>query len=168
MATNFYGTVNIGTKVDVEPGGTYIRTKVESGGTYIEYGADKIDGTETEETEKTPLTPQIIKSYIDLLIPEIKHQNQWFAIYKPLVWAGIVGNSDYVGAYNYIHGLYPNGLKVDFNIDNIRKLDVDSLRKTLDKWNESDSPVSGARFFKIEGLAKAFYNMLMKHNNSDN
>lgn len=162
MATNFYGTVNIGTKVDVEPGGTYIRTKVESGGTYNEYAADKVEGKETK-TEKTPLTQQIIKSYIDLLIPEIKMQNQWFAIYKPLVWAGVVSDTDYTGTYNYIHGMYPNGLEVDFKVDSIRKLDVDSMRKTLDKWNEKDAPVSGARFYKIEGLAKAFYGMLQNH-----
>lgn len=165
MATNFFGPVQIGTKVDVEAGGTYIRTKVEAGGNYVEFsGRDKEDDDEAEHDQLLePVTDEDVKRYIDIMIPQIVNQNHWYAIVRPLMWRSVIIDGDYEGAVSYIRRLYPDGLWKCPTTDDLRRLDACSMRKSLDKWSEDDAPIHGARFYKMHSLATAFLAMLSSH-----
>lgn len=163
MATNFFGPVTIGTKVTVESGATYIRTKVEAGGRYYEGITDKEQVEEAEAELMPPLTDDDLVIYINALAPQINVQNKWFAIVKPLMWIGEIQPKDYDGAVAYIHRLFPKGLHKEFTADDIRKIDTLCFDKPLEKWSDEKAPIHGARYLSMKSLTEAFFGMISQH-----
>jgi len=165
MAINFFGEVQIGTHVVVESGASYTRTKVENGGVYNEYvGKDAIQDNETEQVETVAVDNEgdddKLVQFIASVSKSFKKQNHWFAIIKPLMWKGLIAEGDYEGAVTFIKKLFPNGVNKQFTADDIRKLDCFSMSKKLEKWDENNAPLHGARYMVIKAYTEAFWNLI--------
>jgi hypothetical protein len=84
---------------------------------------------------------------------EVKHGRQWFAVYRSMVDKGGLTEgafSEFCEAVARIvpeHGHLPNAVE-------LRRLSVQSFRKSASLWERGDAPVSGSRYDDYLRLAR--------------
>lgn len=101
---------------------------------------------------RTP-SKEKMKKTILRMAGKIKHGRQWFAVYRSMVDMGGLTEgafSEFCEAVARIvpeHGHLPNAVE-------LRRLSVQSFRKSASLWECSDAPVSGSRFDEYLRLAQ--------------
>lgn len=135
--------------MEIQNGGMVIikGDNIENGGMKIvkNYG-----GTEGDAKEK-PLTDAELKEKIERVRSRITTKRLWFPVCKYMMWRKMVADGDFAAAVAKLEQLYP-GLGLDAN--DLSKLNVFSFRKTVDKWDPNDAPVSNTTFSKYLVVAE--------------
>lgn len=167
MATNFYGPVTIGTKVDVEEGGTYIRTKVEAGGVYNEYssGEEKLEDKEkpvsNEDADRLQdaAAIRVVMAMIDEKdqTPVFKYATQWQAVYRIFVdyrnWT-----SEYRSFSKQINDI--QDWRIPCTEDAIQSIGESYFHKPYKEWNETESRKKSGVFHRVADIAEKLVEFL--------
>lgn len=170
MATNFYGPVTIGTKVDVEQGGTYIRTKVEAGGVYNEYSnGEEVVEKAQDKGEQKNVTPEEARRLEDIAAIRVvmammnedkfvfKLATQWQAVYRIFVdyrgWT-----TEYRGFTTQINEL--DEWRVPCTEDAVQSIGESYFHKPYKDWNENESGLKSGVYHRVADIAKKLVEFL--------
>lgn len=129
--------------MEIQNGGMVIikGDNIENGGLKIvkNYG-----GADKTKKQEEPLTDEELMEKIQRARRHITNNRLWFPVCKYLMWRKVVAEGDFVSAASKLESLIP-----DLSLDaaDLAKLNNLSFRKTLDKWDEDDSP-AGKNFGK--------------------
>ena len=118
-------------------------------------GGIKVVRISGEEKAAEPLTIEMLKEKVDLILNRIENGRLWFPVCKYMMWEGLVGEDDFKAAVEMLQGIYPD---VAFNVKDLSSLNCMSFRKSLDEWDRNDAPVSNA-FMKYKNIAEALYHL---------
>lgn len=106
------------------------------------------------------ITTARLRRALLIIAPEITVNRHWYSVYRVLVDCGLVKEDDFTGFSSLLEEALGNDTP-ELNIKDLRALAVNSFAKPVDLWNENNAPVSGARFFAYQNIARAFRKALM-------
>lgn len=131
---------------------TYV--KVEKGGINIQEVHNFFQAEEIKDKEPAanlPLTDAELMAKIERVRQKITTKRLWFPVCKYMMWRKMVADGDFTAAVKKLDELMP-GLKLDAH--DLSKMNVQSFRKTLDKWDADDAPVANSTFTKYIVIAE--------------
>lgn len=103
--------------------------------------------------DKKEITIERVEQVIREMGDMIKQVRQWYAVFRPMVDAGVLAEDDYNHFVYKVSSLLPmhDHLPV---APELRRMAVDSFRKKVDDWKRDDAPVSGYRFEAYMRIAR--------------
>lgn len=112
-------------------------------------GSQKVDKIERQvnnynygkkENGKELITPDVLRSHTDLVIPFITNSRHWFSVCKMMMRLSIVGEGDFESAVVLIRAAYPNGLQIEPNPSDLSRMDCGSWKKNEpEEWGADDA-----------------------------
>lgn len=80
----------------------------------------------------------------------IKNKRQWFAVYRALVDCNtahpVVKEKDFAGFYALLHEVMGDEAP-ELNLSDLRRMDILSMARPLERWDADNSPVAASRFY---------------------
>lgn len=105
------------------------------------------------EDEKQPPTHEQIDGAIRAIAGEVKQRRQWFAVFRAMVDAGAYDEEEYEPFVGRVTETVPQHEHLPTTTE-LRRMAVQSFRKEVARWKESDAPVRGIRFAAYVRIAK--------------
>lgn len=89
------------------------------------------------------------------VMPQIRIQRHWYAIYRVLADRHVITANDFRGFGNLMREVLGDSCP-KLNLHDLRSMAVDSFAMPVSKWNVNDAPVSSSRYFEYLELAHSF------------
>ncbi len=103
--------------------------------------------------ESVQPSARAVKGAIVKVAERVTNGRLWFAVYRALVDKKVVEQGDYSAFVALVEQTVPEHPHLP-NIDQLRRMCVQSFRKHLSLWQQDDAPVQGARFHEYYGIAR--------------
>lgn len=91
--------------------------------------------------------------------PKVKQRRQWYAVFRALVDRGALDGDDYGVFVDRVCALVPDHSHLPTTAE-LHRMEVQSFRRAVKYWDESDAPVSGVRFNAYVAIAKEVLEVL--------
>lgn len=115
-------------------------------------GMDTIKG----DLKKLNVTDEQVKNALERIKPQISTSRLWYAVYRPLVMIEKVKEGMFDEFKKYVESLITD-LPKDIDIRDLQsKMDVQSFKQNIDKWDPENAPVKGKTFMSYYNVAKDF------------
>lgn len=145
----------------VKKGDVNIQNFVEKGAKLknVYYGAvnfgSGMDGTKGD-LKKLKVTDEQVKNALERIKPQITTSRLWYAVYRPLVMIEKVKEGMFEEFKKYVESLITD-LPKDIDPRDLQsKMDVQSFKQDIEKWNPDNAPVKGKTFMTYYNVAKDF------------
>lgn len=104
------------------------------------------------------LSPSEMEQRVMDIIREVAHmvkcRRHWYAVYRPLLDCGLLGQDAYMRFSELVRRSVPDHTQLPSR-DNLRRMAVQSFARPIAKWDPQDAPVSGVRFEEYLAIARA-------------
>lgn len=104
------------------------------------------------------LSPSEMEQRVMDIIREVAHmvkcRRHWYAVYRPLLDCGLLGQDAYMRFSELVRRAVPGHTQLPSR-DNLRRMAVQSFARPIAKWDPQDAPVSGVRFEEYLAIARA-------------
>lgn len=91
------------------------------------------------------LTPDRVHAILTEMGTVVKHGRQWYAVYRAMVDKGILEEGEYSAFCEKVAALLPNHGHLPVSSE-LRRMAVQTFRKSPALWERDDAPVTGQRF----------------------
>lgn len=145
----------------VKKGDVNIQNYVEKGGKLknVYYGSVNFgSGMESikNDIKNLKVTDEQVKNALERIKPQITSSRLWYAVYRPLVMIEKVKDGMFDEFKKYVESLIAD-LPKDIDTRDLQsKMDVQSFKQNIDKWDPDDAPVKGKKFMTYYNVAKDF------------
>lgn len=103
--------------------------------------------------DKQPPTTGQVEEAIRAAGAVVKQKRQWYAVFRALVDAEVYGADEYDPFVATVTGTVPGHGRLPSSAE-LRRMAVQSFRKEVSRWKESDAPVSKSRFAAYLRIAR--------------
>ncbi len=93
------------------------------------------------------------QAVIEHVAPMVQCKRQWYAVYRPLVDGGLLGQDMYATFVEMVCRSVPDHRFLP-SPDGLRRMAVQSFRHPVSRWDATDAPVSGFRFEEYMRIAR--------------
>ena len=118
------------------------------------------EARDMEPTEKD-ITADRVEQVIREMGDEVKQVRQWYAVFRPMVDAEVLCEDDYETFVQKVCFLLPTHKRLPVASE-LRRMCVQSFRKSAEYWKSNDAPVSGYRFDAYLRIARLTEEKLRK------
>lgn len=95
--------------------------------------------------------------------PMVKQGRQWYAVYRAMVDRRVIEDDSYAQFVQMVATVVPYHTHLPVASE-LRRMEVQSFRRAVDLWDETDAPVTGARFEAYQQIARATMEFANKSN----
>ena len=118
-----------------------------------------------EVRDELPSQKEITAERVEAVIREmgdvVKQVRQWYAVFRPMVDAEVLCEDDYEAFVQKVCFLLPTHKRLPVASE-LRRMCVQSFRKSAEYWKSNDAPVSGYRFDAYLRIARLTAEKLRK------
>ena len=95
--------------------------------------------------------------------PMVKQGRQWYAVYRAMANRRLIEDDSYAQFVQMVATVVPDHAHLPVASE-LRRMEVQSFRRAVDLWDETDAPVTGARFEAYQQIARATMEFAGKSN----
>ncbi|MBR3858671.1 MAG: hypothetical protein IKJ18_01445 [Bacteroidaceae bacterium] len=92
--------------------------------------------------------------FVRRVAPMVKQGRQWYAVYRAMLDRRIIEEDSFTQFVQMVHEAVPEHAHLPVTAE-LRRMGVQSFRRAVDLWDETDAPVAGARFEAYLQIARA-------------
>lgn len=110
------------------------------------------------ETVTAPDAATIERAIVKIA-PKVENGRQWYAVYRALRDRDAIGDGDYTSLVNLVSRLVPDHPYLPVASE-LRRLSVQSFRRSVVLWDRTEAPVVGKRFDDYLRIARTMLDLL--------